>query len=103
MPTPTSNVSPATVQAAVAAAQAADIDWSDMALLLKQAITQAILSATGEVELPWSSTGADGVQMTRISLEDATKMYAKFNSLSSGGLVPQLVEFSNPATTGLLL
>lgn len=103
MPTPTNNVSPATVQAAIAAAQAAEIDWSDMALLLKRAITHAILSASGEVELPWASTGADGVQMSRISLADATAMYAKFKSLGSGGIVPQLVEFSSPSTTGLLL
>lgn len=82
------------IQAALATAQANDLDWSDMAVLLKQAIINAMVSSSGEVALPWTTAGADGTSVTRLSLIEAQALYAKFNALASGGVVPQFNEFS---------
>ena len=84
----------ALIQAALATARANDLDWSDMAVLLKQAITNALVSDTGEVELPFTSVGADGTSITRMSIAEATALFQRMNALASGGIVPQLCEFS---------
>jgi hypothetical protein len=93
---------PAVLQAALATAQASDLDWDQMALLLKNAIANAIVSGTGTVSLPWSSTSSDGSSMTRMSLAEAVKAYAQFSAMASGGIIPQNIEFQQPASGWVL-
>lgn len=90
----------AQIQAALATARQNDLDWSDMAALLKQAIINAIVSSSGEVALPWSSVDADGTAVTRMTLSEAQEAYARFNALASGGAVSQFAEFSERFSNG---
>jgi hypothetical protein len=84
----------AQIQAALADAQANALGWSDKAALLRRAIDNAIINGSGECELPWQTTGANGVSITRISIKEAVDMAIRFESLDSGGVIGQFVEFS---------
>jgi hypothetical protein len=83
----------AQVQAALAEASSSSLSWAQKATLLRRAIDNAIVSGSGECELPWTQTGANGVNISRISLKEAVDMAIKFEALDSGGIVPQFVEF----------
>jgi hypothetical protein len=84
----------AQVQAALADAQANALGWGDKAALLRRAIDNAIINGSGECELPWQTTGANGISITRITIKEAVDMAIRFESLDCGGIVGQLVEFS---------
>jgi hypothetical protein len=83
----------AQIQAALADAQTNALSWSDKAALLRRAIDSAIISGSGDCEIPWQTTAADGVSIQRIAIKDAVEMAIRFESLDSGGVVPQYVEF----------
>jgi hypothetical protein len=83
----------AQIQAALADAQTNALSWSDKAALLRRAIDNAIISGTGECEIPWQTTSADGVSIQRIAIKDAVDMAIRFEALDSGGIVGQYVEF----------
>ena len=85
----------AQIQAALADAQTNALGWGDKATLLRRAIDNAIINGSGECEIPWQTTGANGVSITRISIKDAVDMAIRFESLDSGGIVPQFVEFGS--------
>lgn len=83
----------AQIQAALADAQANGLGWSDKAALLRRAIDNAIINGSGECELPWQTTGANGISITRISIKEAVDMAIRFEALDSGGIIAQYVEF----------
>ena len=84
----------AQIQAALADAQANALGWADKAKIIRRAIDNALFSGSGECELPWEITGANGVSITRISIKEAVDMAIRFESLDSGGVIGQFVEFS---------
>ena len=83
----------AQIQTALADARTSALSWSDKAALLRRAIDNAIVTGTGECELPWTQTGADGVSLTRITLKEAVDIAVRFEALDSGGVIGQYVEF----------
>ena len=85
----------AQVQAALADAQTNALGWGDKALLLRRAIDNAIVNGSGECEIPWQTTGANGISITRISIKEAVDMAIRFESLDSGGVIGQYVEFGS--------
>lgn len=85
----------AQIQAALADAQANALGWADKAALLRRAIDNAIINGSGECEIPWQTTGANGISITRITIKDAVDMAVRFEALDSGGVIGQYVEFSS--------
>ena len=86
---------PAQIQAALADAQTNALGWGEKAALLRRAIDNAIVNGTGECEIPWQTTGANGISITRISIKEAVDMAVRFESLDSGGVIGQYVEFGS--------
>ena len=86
---------PAQIQAALADAQTNALGWGDKATLLRRAIDNAIVNGSGECEIPWQTTGANGISITRISIKEAVDMAVRFESLDSGGVIGQYVEFGS--------
>jgi hypothetical protein len=87
---------PAQIQTALADAQANNLSYAHKAILLSAAIDQSLVNGSGEVSLPWTSTGSDGTTITRMSLNDAVTLLARLRSMQYGGIVGQYVEFQNP-------
>ena len=81
----------AILQAAIAEAQASGMSWSDLALLARRAIANAFVDDTGNMSVPWTQTGANGVSITRVPLKDMIALAQKFESADSGGVVSVLV------------
>lgn len=83
----------AIIQAALSAAMSSGLSWRDKAVLLRAAVDNAIVADDGTIALPWTQTGANGVNLTRLSLKEAIDMAVRFESLDTGGIVGQYVEF----------
>lgn len=88
---------PAQIRTALASAQQNRLSYADKAILLDAAIDAALVNSSGEVELPWTTTGANGVTISRISLKEAVELVTKLRNLDSGGIVGQYVEFTDGA------
>jgi hypothetical protein len=86
----------AQIQAALASAKAADLSYSDMAVLIRQAIMSAFLDGSGNVALPWQSTGSDGTNIVRMPIEAAQRLLDWVETQASSGVVCQRGEFRNP-------
>jgi hypothetical protein len=84
---------PAQIQTALADSQAADLDWSQMAMLMKRAIINALVTSSADVELPAQVISSSGASISRMSITEAQALYSRFASMGSGGLVAQLAEF----------
>ncbi len=65
-----------------------------MAALLKRAILNAYINASGECELPWQSVGSDGTSTARLPLETAKQLLDFCLQRASGGVIGQYVEFT---------
>lgn len=83
----------AQIQAALADAAANDLDYRQQALLLRRAVTNALVTGTGEITLPFTAVGADGAQITTMSIDAALTMAVRLENLATGGIVAQYVEF----------
>lgn len=83
------------VQTALAAAQAQRLTWSDKAALLSQAIDRALVNSSGEVEIPWTSAGGGGSNVSRLSIDAAVELLRKIEGLSTGGISANLAEFTS--------
>ena len=88
---------PAQIRTALASAQQNRLTYAEKADLLDAAIDSALVNASGEVELPWSTTGANGVTISRMPLKEAVELAAKLRQLDYGGVVSQYVEFTDGA------
>lgn len=86
---------PAQIRTALASAQQNRLGYAEKADLLDAAIDSALVSSSGEVELPWTTTGANGVTISRITLMDAVKLSAQLRQLDCGGVVGQYLEFTD--------
>lgn len=84
----------AQIQAALADASANDISWAEGAKIIRRAIWNATINGSGECEIPWQTTGANGISITRLSVKEAVDLAVRFERLDSGGVIGQLVEFS---------
>ncbi len=82
----------AEIQAVLADALANDISWADLAIILKRALINSMISGS-DVSLPWKSVNSDGTAITR---DDAERLLQLCNRMSGGGIQPQLGEFRNP-------
>lgn len=82
----------AQIQAALADAQASALSWGEMAVLMKRAIVNAQVTGSSTVALPVQATSADGSSVTMISIIEAAKLAAKWESMDSGGVVAQYAE-----------
>ena len=87
---------PAQIQAALADAQAASLSWGEMAVLLKRAIVNAQINGSGTVQIPIQSTASDGTSVTMMSITEAAKLAAKWESMDYGGVVSQYAELRAP-------
>lgn len=86
----------AEIQAALADAREFDLEFADLAVLLKRAITNAIVASATSIELPWQSAASRNTSITRLSLQQATEMMLTFQRLAGGGVVGQFSEFREP-------
>lgn len=84
------------IQLALANARAADISYSDMALLLKHALLGAMLDGSGSLVLPWQTTASDGTSITRMAITEARLLLEFLQANANGGVVVQYGEFRNP-------
>lgn len=82
----------AQIQSALADARLNDVSYSDRVLLIQRAIDNAMFDASGNLIVPITSAGSDGVSVT-ISLDLAFKLMDYYRRIASGGVVPQYVEF----------
>lgn len=85
---------PAQIQTALADAVATDLDWSEMAVLMKRAILNAMVSSSSEVSLPAQVISSSGASVSRVSIAEATDLYNRFSGMASGGVFAQFAEFT---------
>ena len=85
---------PAQIQTALADSQAADLDWSEMAVLMKRAIINAMVNSSSEVALPAQVVSSSGASVSVVSMSEAMTLYSRFAAMGSGGIVGQYVEFT---------
>ena len=85
---------PEQIQAALVIAQANSLSYVQMADLLRYAISAAMVSGAGDIEIPWNNVSANGVTISRMPITEAVALEIKYRSMDSGGIVPQLMEFS---------
>lgn len=86
---------PAQIRTALATAQTNTLTYTEMADLLRYAIAAAMVDGSGDIALPWASVSADGVSQSRLTIVEAADLERRFRSLDSGGVIPQLVEFTD--------
>lgn len=84
----------AQIQAALADAQTNALSWGDKATLLRRAIDNALLDGSGLCIVPWNNVASDGTSIARLTIDAAVALAVKLESLDSGGVIPQYVEFS---------
>jgi hypothetical protein len=82
------------VAAALALAQSAELTYSQMATLLKHAIVSAMIDGSGNLVIPWQTTGSDGTTISRMQLSEARLLLKFLQSNSGGGVLLQPIEFS---------
>lgn len=88
----------ATIQSVLADALTNDISFADMAVLVKRAIVNALISGSNTCQIPISSGTVDGVEAT-MTLQSAQELLDFCLKRAAGGVVPQWAEFKEPPRT----
>lgn len=86
----------ADIQALIADVSANDIDFGDLAKVVKRALLNALLDPNGNVIIPYTSVGGDAFTAT-VSIEAAQNLLDFCLRRAGGGLVAQYVEFRDPS------